>query len=136
VVGRDLHHPDRQPVVRARARGDRRSAADSRHGAHIDPGHRHSRCRGVRRRAYVREALMTDPIQTIFGIKLSTLAAAGIMAVLAVLLDIKRHSWLTGSLAVIAGMAVAVLATEQIVAGLNLPGDWSNAVAGVLGISG
>lgn len=78
---------------------------------------------------------MTDPV-TIFGVKLSTLAAAGIMGVLAVLLDIKRHSWITGILAVITGMAVAGLATDAIVAGLNLPHDAAYAVAGVLGISG
>src|SRR5690606_11200128 len=69
-------------------------------------------------------------------IKITTLVASGIMAVLAVLLDIRRHSLLTGVLAVASGMAVAVLATDAIVAGLNLPGDWSHAIAGVLGISG
>jgi hypothetical protein len=53
-----------------------------------------------------------------------------------VLLDIKQHSFLTGVLAVISGMAVAVLATDAIVSNLNLPGDWSHAIAGVLGISG
>lgn len=79
---------------------------------------------------------MTDPIQTLFGIKVSTLLASFIMAVLAVLLDIKRHSLLTGVLAVISGMAVAVLATDAIVSNLSLPGDWSHAIAGVLGISG
>lgn len=79
---------------------------------------------------------MTDPIQTFLGIKVSTLAASFIMALLAVLLDIKRHSVVTGVLAVITGMAVAVLATDPIVANLSLPGDWSHAVAGVLGISG
>ncbi len=79
---------------------------------------------------------MTDPIQTFFGIKVTTLAASFIMALLAVLLDIRRHSFVTGVLAVICGMAVAVLATDPIVANLNLPGDWSHAVAGVLGISG
>lgn len=79
---------------------------------------------------------MTDPIQTLFGVKVTTLAASFIMALLAVLLDIKRHSLVTGILAVISGMAVAVLATDPILANLNLPGDWSHAVAGVLGISG
>lgn len=79
---------------------------------------------------------MTDPIQTFFGVKVTTIVASGIMAVLAVLLDIRRHSLLTGILAVLSGMAVAVLATDPIVANLSLPGDWSHAVAGVLGISG
>lgn len=79
---------------------------------------------------------MTDPIQTFFGVKVTTILASFIMATLAVLLDIKRHSLVTGVLAVITGMAVAVLATDPIVANLSLPGDWSHAVAGVLGISG
>lgn len=79
---------------------------------------------------------MTDPTPYIFGVKLSTLCASAIMAVLAVLLDIKRHSLITGLLAVAAGMAVAVLATDPIVRGLNWPQDWSHAVAGILGISG
>lgn len=78
---------------------------------------------------------MTDPV-AIFGIKLSTLAAAGIMGVIAVVLDIKRHSWVSGVLAVVAGMVVAGLSTDAIVAGLNLPHDAAYAVAGVLGISG
>ena len=58
------------------------------------------------------------------------------MGIIAVLLDIKRHSVLTGILAVAAGMGVAVLATDPIVSGLHLEGTWSHAVAGVLGISG
>ncbi len=79
---------------------------------------------------------MTDPTPYIFGIKVSTLFASAVMAVLAVLLDVKRHSLLTGILAVAAGMTVAVLATEPIVSGLRLDATWSHAVAGVLGISG
>ena len=79
---------------------------------------------------------MTDPIQTFLGVKVTTILASFIMATLAVLLDIKRHSFVTGVLAVVCGMAVAVLATDPIVANLNLPGDWSHAVAGILGISG
>jgi len=79
---------------------------------------------------------MTDPVQTFLGVKVTTLVASGIMAVLAVLLDIRRHNLVTGILAVVSGMAVAVLATDPIVANLNLPGDWSHAIAGVLGISG
>lgn len=79
---------------------------------------------------------MTDPTPYFFGIKVSTLAASAIMAVLAVLLDIKRHSVLTGVLAVIAGMVVAVMATDPIVNGLSWPPEWGHAVAGVLGISG
>lgn len=79
---------------------------------------------------------MTDPTPYIFGIKISTLAASAVMAVLAVLLDIKRHSLVTGLLAVAAGMAVAVMATEPIIVGLHLPEEWGHAVSGVLGISG
>ncbi|MBU1307411.1 MAG: hypothetical protein KKF33_18055 [Alphaproteobacteria bacterium] len=79
---------------------------------------------------------MTDPTPYIFGIKVSTLMASAVMAVLAVLLDIKRHSLVTGILAVIAGMAVAIVTTDPIITGLHLPADWSHAVAGILGISG
>lgn len=79
---------------------------------------------------------MTDPTPYIFGIKVSTLMASAVMAVLAVLLDIKRHSLVTGILAVVAGMAVAITATDPIVNGLGWPAEWSHAVAGVLGISG
>ena len=79
---------------------------------------------------------MTDPIQTFLGVKVTSIAASFIMALLAVLLDIKRHSFVTGVLAVFCGMAVAVLATDPVVANLNLPGDWSHATAGILGISG
>lgn len=79
---------------------------------------------------------MTDPTPYFFGIKVSTLAASAIMGVLSVLLDIKRHSLLTGMLAVLAGMTVAVTATDPIVHGMGWPPDYSHAVAGVLGISG
>lgn len=79
---------------------------------------------------------MTDPTPYIFGIKVSTLIASALMGILAVLLDIKRHSLVTGVLAVLAGMTVAVLATDPIVSGLKLDPTWSHAVAGVLGISG
>lgn len=79
---------------------------------------------------------MTDPTPYIFGVKVSTLVASALMGVLAVLLDIRRHSLVTGVLAVLAGMTVAVLATDPIVSGLKLDPTWSHAVAGVLGISG
>lgn len=79
---------------------------------------------------------MTDPTPYIFGIKVSTLIASALMGILAVLLDIKRHSLVTGVIAVLAGMTVAVLATDPIVSGLKLDPTWSHAVAGVLGISG
>lgn len=72
----------------------------------------------------------------VFGVKISTIASALIMAVLAVLLDIKRHTWLTAMLAVICGVVVAVLATGPLTAWLHLDDNWSHAVAGVLGISG
>jgi hypothetical protein len=80
--------------------------------------------------------LTPDPTPYIFGIKVSTLLASAVMGIIAVLLDIKRHSLVTGILAVAAGMGVAVLATDPIVSGLHLEGTWSHAVAGVLGISG
>jgi hypothetical protein len=79
---------------------------------------------------------MTDPTPYIFGVKVSTLCASAIMAILAVLLDIKRHSLVTGILAVAAGMAVAVTATDPIVKGMGWPAEYGHAVAGVLGISG
>lgn len=79
---------------------------------------------------------MTDPTPYIFGIKISTLFASTLMAVLAVLLDIKSHSVLTGLLSVAAGITVAGIATDPIINGLHCPADWGHAVAGILGISG
>jgi hypothetical protein len=63
---------------------------------------------------------LTDPTPYIFGVKVSTLVASAVMGIIAVLLDIRRHSVLTGILAVAAGMGVAVLATDPIVSGLKL----------------
>jgi len=79
---------------------------------------------------------MHDAIQALLASKAATIIASFVMALLAVLLDIRRHNLLTGLLAVLSGMTVAVLATDPIVANLNLPGDWSHAIAGALGISG
>jgi len=79
---------------------------------------------------------LTDPTPYIFGVKVSTLVASAVMGAIAVLLDIKRHSLVTGVLAVLAGMTVAVLATDPIVTGLKLDPTWSHGVAGILGISG
>lgn len=79
---------------------------------------------------------MSDPTPYIFGVKVSTLLASLVTGLLAVLLDVQRHSFLTGILAVTSGMIVAVMATDPIVSGLKLDPSWSHAVAGVLGISG
>lgn len=79
---------------------------------------------------------MTDPTPYFFGIKVSTLIASSVMGVIAVLLDIRRHSVLTALLAVTAGIAVAAMFTDPIIAGMRWPDDWNHAVAGVLGISG
>ena len=79
---------------------------------------------------------MTDPTPYLFGIKVSTMFASAIMAVLAVLLDIRRHSIWTGLLAVAAGMGAAVIFTDPITGLLGWPDTNSHAIAGVLGISG
>jgi len=79
---------------------------------------------------------MTDPTPYVFGIKVSTMFASLVMAVLAVLLDIRRHSVWTGLLAVVAGMTAAVVFTDPVTSFLNWPESSSHAIAGVLGISG
>lgn len=79
---------------------------------------------------------MPEPIQTILGIKVSTLLISFGMAALAVLLDIRRHNFVTAILAVFAGMSVALIGTDFIVEWLTLPPSASYAVAGVLSISG
>lgn len=70
------------------------------------------------------------------GIKASTLLFAIIAGLISVLIDWRKHTALTAILAVIAGALMAVVATDPIVALFKLSGEWSNAIAAVLGISG
>ena len=57
-------------------------------------------------------------------------------AAIGVALEFRRHTWATGTLAIISGVGVAYFGTDAIVTILNLPPVASNAVAAVLGISG
>jgi len=70
------------------------------------------------------------------GIKASTLLFAIIAGLISVLLDWKRHTAITAVLAIVAGALMAVVGTEPIVSTFHLSGEWGNAVAAVLGISG
>jgi hypothetical protein len=80
---------------------------------------------------------MSDWLHQIAGTaKLATVGPAVIAALLAVLLEFKRHTWGTAALALFSGAFVAYVATDPLVAFLNLDAGASHAVAGVLGISG
>lgn len=72
----------------------------------------------------------------VLGLKASTVIFSTLVAVVAVLLDYRKHSFWTAILAVVAGVVVAVIMTDPIVKTLNLSGEWANAIAGILGISG
>lgn len=57
-------------------------------------------------------------------------------AALAVAFEFKRHTWATAILAFVSGAVVAMFATGPIIDFWSLPESYSNAIAGVLGISG
>jgi hypothetical protein len=57
-------------------------------------------------------------------------------AVIGVALEFRRHTLITGILAIVSGVGVAWFGTDAIVSILSLPPNASNAVAAVLGISG
>ena len=79
---------------------------------------------------------MNDFIQHLAAIKPATVIPALMGAALAVLLEFKRHTWATASLAILSGALVAYVATEPLMEWMALPKSASNALAGVLGISG
>lgn len=68
--------------------------------------------------------------------KFTTILTAVIAALLAILFELKRHTWATAALALFSGAFVAYVATEPVVEWLGLQDNASHAVAGVLGISG
>ena len=80
---------------------------------------------------------MQEWVSQIFAsLKLATIWPALVGAALAVLFEFKRHTWATAALALISGAFVAYIATEPVVSYLGLEQSASNAVAGILGISG
>ncbi|MCM2291078.1 hypothetical protein NAC44_01885 [Allorhizobium sp. BGMRC 0089] len=81
---------------------------------------------------------MTGP-ETIFGLKVATLASSGVAAVLSVALDWRSHDLFTAIGSIVAGVFVATIATELTLdlAGVaDNPGSWGYAVAAAYGITG
>lgn len=70
------------------------------------------------------------------SLKAGTIVAAGIMATLGFFLDSRKHSWPTAVLAILSGVAMAVVFTDTVADYLHMPDTYKNAIAGVLGISG
>ena len=70
------------------------------------------------------------------GLKAGTIIAAATMALLSLLLDTRRHSWPTALLAILSGVAAAIIFTDPLADYLHLSEEYKNAVAGVLGIGG
>lgn len=70
------------------------------------------------------------------SLKAGTIIAAAIMAGLGFMLDTRRHSWPTALLAILAGVAMAVVFTDALADYLHLADVYKNAIAGVLGIGG
>ncbi len=78
---------------------------------------------------------MTGP-ETIFGVKSATLVVSLVGAALAVVFDLKSHSFLTALGSLLAGIFIAAIATEATVEFFDLSKTWGHAVAGIYGISG
>ncbi|MBN15505.1 hypothetical protein [Pelagibacterium sp.] len=79
---------------------------------------------------------MSDWFQHLAALKPATVVPALFGAGLAVLIELKRHTWATATFALISGALVAFAATEPVIEFLNLTDNAAYAVAGVLGISG
>lgn len=70
------------------------------------------------------------------SLKLTTLLPALGGAIIAVLLEIKRHTFASGLIAILSGVFVAGVATGPIVHALGWGPETGGAIGGVLGISG
>ena len=79
---------------------------------------------------------MNTILEQLAALKLATAATAFLGAAIAVLLEFKRHTWATASLALVSGAFVAVIATEPMLHFMNWPDEYGHAVAAILGISG
>jgi hypothetical protein len=79
---------------------------------------------------------MNTIIEQLAELKLATVATAILGAALAVLLEFRRHTWVTALLALFSGAFVAVIATDPVLMFFNWPREYGDAVAAVLGISG
>jgi len=80
---------------------------------------------------------MTGP-ETVFGLKVATLASSAIAAALSVAIEWRSHDWLTAIGSVAAGMFVAAVATEATLEffAASSSGTWGHAVAAAYGITG
>lgn len=71
-----------------------------------------------------------------FGIKLATLFAAAVGALLSVGIDIKSHTYLTACGAVFSGVFIAYVATVPTIEFLGLSENWESVVPAIYGIVG
>ena len=78
---------------------------------------------------------MTGP-ETIFGVKVATIIASFIGAAVSVLVEFRSHDFLTALGAIMAGVFIAVIASDMTVEFFELSDSWRNGVAGIYGITG
>jgi hypothetical protein len=82
---------------------------------------------------------VTEPETTILGIKIATLVSSSVASIISVVLEWRSHDLLTAVGSIIAGVFVAVVATELTLHLLGVsgdPGSWGYAVAAAYGITG
>jgi hypothetical protein len=79
---------------------------------------------------------MPDLVAALAGLKLAAVLPALAGASLAILLELRRHTWATALLALASGAAVAWAGTDPLVAFFQLEQNAAYAVAGVLGVTG
>lgn len=72
----------------------------------------------------------------LLGLKVATLVAATLAAVVTVLLEIRNHDWLTAIGSIVAGVFAAVVCTDPTIDLLSLPESWTSAIAAAYGITG
>ena len=78
---------------------------------------------------------MTGP-ESIFGIKIATIIAGFIGAVISIVVDYRSHDFLTAIGSLIAGVFIAAIATNITIEYFSLSEVWGNGIAGFLGITG
>lgn len=71
-----------------------------------------------------------------FGVKLATLVAAFVAALLSVVVDLKSHSPLTAFGSLVCGVFIAAIATTPVIEFFELSATWEHATAAIFGISG
>ncbi|MCZ4273317.1 hypothetical protein [Maritalea porphyrae] len=84
---------------------------------------------------------MTGP-ETFFGIKIATLLTAAAGAVISVLLELRTHDLLTATGSILAGVFIAIVATDPTIDALrqyehlSVSESWGYAIAAAYGITG